>query len=801
MSSQTKSISSSSLQSPIILDEALDNNQNNNNGYEFDKCNLNEPWLCSQFNYYETHTCTINNVCIFNEFAFIHSGDFYSKMTHHCSTSLPLNDCHYFKSIKECRSHHCSTQILCNLEVEHYEICLIKSLLCYDEYCEPDLSALPMDYRLYDLCCHINEIGLFLHSFFFFNLHTKIYFAEPHVHRFEHWVLMILGIVAIVFFVILYEISNILQGYSMKKIFCNSYKKLAYLIKYLHKNYISMKIIESKWEYFSNELCKKGKKMKRNVKYYYKNNKMIQFVFDEYIYSFSFNVNTKDLKQKHDEMNITTVPNTNCHMNAEETITFQKDNCRNNNNKRNKVMHASNSKKKKKKKKKYKNKNKSKKNRKKNKSKSIIDNGTEGTDHIIICELSDDEEKSLSTTDFEMESMSASVPMTPTDSFECEFCGYVNTLSASHCEQCSNSLYDQTGHPAADNDNDNKLFREVQKKSKKKRSQKSKKRRKQHNLQKITKSSKQFKKRANPNKKLNKCTKKINPKRRPPLKQIQRKNNLNPNAKEFVLPKQASAESLESIPSPCVMETHYSNPTLPSQTYHHHTEYPTDYPTHSPSHSHSHPRRLSKIPRLQRSVNPEFDFPPRHRRHHHSINNNNAYHSNPETHSHSNHHHGIPPRFQSPSYRNSSISPMASKDHYDHLYDDEFEFHDSEMDAQSVLSGTTFDASLLDSRNRPSFTTELDPPPPLMNLPLILPVVPPQPPLPPPLPLGSCIDSALSTMPAADTEDLQKQLSDMEKNVHQQLKVLDSLFPEYKPDLTQDIQNMQESMKDMVCFE
>ena len=565
--------------------------------------------------------------------------------------------------------------------------------------------------------------------------------------------------------------------------------------------------MESKWEYFSNEVCKKGKKMKRNVKHYYKNNKMIQFVFDEYIYSFSFNVNTKDLKQKHDEINITTVvPNTNCHQNAEETITFQ-------NNKRNKVMHTSNSKKKKKKKKKYKNKNKSKKNRKKSKSKPIINNESlhnevDGTDHIIVCELSDGEEKSLSTTDFEMESMSASVPMTPTDSFECEFCGYVNTLSASHCEQCSNSLYDQTGHPDADNDNDNKLFREVQKKSKKKRNQKSNKKRKyqRHNQQKIAKSSKQFKQRVNPNKKLNKCTKKINPKRRPPLKQIQRKNNLNPNAKEFVLPKQASTESLESIPSPCDMETHYSNPTLPSQIYHHHTEYPTEYPTHSPSHSHSHPRRLSKIPRLQRSVNPEFDFPPRHRRHHHNKNqhrndhsNNNAYHSNPETHSHSNHHHGIPPRFQSPQYRNSSISPMASKDHYDHLYDDEF--HDSEMDAQSVLSGTTFDASLLDSRNRPSFTTELDPPPPLMNLPLILPVVPPQPPLPPPLPLGSCIDSALSTMPAADTEDLQKQLSDMEKNVHQQLKVLDSLFPEYKPDLTQDIQNMQESMKDMVCFE
>merc|ERR1712157_110502 len=103
----------------------------------------------------------------------------------------------------------------------------------------------------------------------------------------------------------------------MKKIFCSSYQKLALIWKFVHKNYISMKIIESKWEYFSNELYKKAKKMKRNVKNYYKDNKMIQFVFDEYIYSFSFNAtssSTKDLKQKHDDINIGTnavVANTN----------------------------------------------------------------------------------------------------------------------------------------------------------------------------------------------------------------------------------------------------------------------------------------------------------------------------------------------------------------------------------------------------------------------------------------------------------------------------------------------------------
>ena len=123
------------------------------------KCNLNEPWLCSEYEYYESHTCTLNNVCIFNEYAFMQSGEFKNEMTHHCK-NLPF-DCQYFHQIKQCRTRYCSTNTLCNLEKDGYEICLIKALLCYDEYCEPDLSQLPFDYRLYDLCCHINDIGMF----------------------------------------------------------------------------------------------------------------------------------------------------------------------------------------------------------------------------------------------------------------------------------------------------------------------------------------------------------------------------------------------------------------------------------------------------------------------------------------------------------------------------------------------------------------------------------------------------------------------------------------------------------------
>lgn len=123
------------------------------------KCNLNEPWLCTEYEYYESHTCTLNNVCIFNEYAFLQSDPFKSDMTHHCK-NLPF-DCQYFHSIKQCRTRYCSTNTLCNLEKDGYEICLIKALLCYDEYCEPDLSQLPFDYRLYDLCCHINDIGMY----------------------------------------------------------------------------------------------------------------------------------------------------------------------------------------------------------------------------------------------------------------------------------------------------------------------------------------------------------------------------------------------------------------------------------------------------------------------------------------------------------------------------------------------------------------------------------------------------------------------------------------------------------------
>ena len=128
------------------------------NNININECDLNEPWLCSEFSYYESHTCTLNNVCIFNEYSFINSGDFQAKMTHHCN-NLPF-DCNYFQQIKTCRTKYCATNDLCDFETDGYDLCLIKALLCYDEYCEPDLSSLPFDYRLYDLCCHINAIGM-----------------------------------------------------------------------------------------------------------------------------------------------------------------------------------------------------------------------------------------------------------------------------------------------------------------------------------------------------------------------------------------------------------------------------------------------------------------------------------------------------------------------------------------------------------------------------------------------------------------------------------------------------------------
>ena len=159
------SLSSSSVGSGISassgLTEIFDGDDDNVNNI-IDKpsgCNLNEPWLCSEYMYYESHTCTLNNVCIFNEYAFLHSGEFQTKMTHHCQ-KLPFN-CQYFHQIKQCRTRYCSTTSLCNVDKDGYELCLIKALLCYDEYCEPDLAQLPFDYRLYDLCCHINDIGMY----------------------------------------------------------------------------------------------------------------------------------------------------------------------------------------------------------------------------------------------------------------------------------------------------------------------------------------------------------------------------------------------------------------------------------------------------------------------------------------------------------------------------------------------------------------------------------------------------------------------------------------------------------------
>merc|ERR1712228_980918 len=275
-------------------------------------------------------------------------------------------------------SRHCATQTLCNLDVEHYEICLIKALLCYDEYCEPDLSALPFDYRLYDLCCHINEI-------------------EKDVHRFENWILLVLGIIILVIFVCLYEISNILQKYSIKKLFCDSYKKIKYFTKWMNKNYVSMKIIKANYEYFYNELCKKTKRMKRSIKYHYKNNKMIQFIFDEYLSYFSFssfavNHSTKDLKQKHDEVNNIS---TNCLINTEETKAMYKEQNEHKKTKRNKT-YSSNKKKKRRKKSKSKIKSaKSKQNNRKKKhtvkQQALTTEQQTSTDHIIICEYSESE--------------------------------------------------------------------------------------------------------------------------------------------------------------------------------------------------------------------------------------------------------------------------------------------------------------------------------------------------------------------------------------------------------------------------
>merc|ERR1712154_506655 len=146
-------------------------------------------------------------------------GEFKNKMTNHCKL-LPF-DCTYFHQIKQCRTRHCATQTLCNLDVDGYEICLIKALLCYDEYCEPDLSALPFDYRLYDLCCHINDI-------------------HEDVHRFENWLVIVLGVVIVVIIIALYEIYSAFKKYSLKKLLMSSYKKTKYFMKYVLKNYISM---------------------------------------------------------------------------------------------------------------------------------------------------------------------------------------------------------------------------------------------------------------------------------------------------------------------------------------------------------------------------------------------------------------------------------------------------------------------------------------------------------------------------------------------------------------------------------
>jgi len=121
-------------------------------------CDLDEPWLCKEYRYHESHSCTLSNVCIFNAEAFSSPGNevFAARMAEHCG-DYPF-DCSYHRRLMDCRQRHCAAHNLCDPQLDGFEVCWIKSLLCYDQFCEPDLSALPTDYRLYDLCCHIEAI-------------------------------------------------------------------------------------------------------------------------------------------------------------------------------------------------------------------------------------------------------------------------------------------------------------------------------------------------------------------------------------------------------------------------------------------------------------------------------------------------------------------------------------------------------------------------------------------------------------------------------------------------------------------
>ena len=42
--------------------------ETSNDDVQHSECNVNEPWLCEE--YHESHAC-IENVCFFNEFAFM----------------------------------------------------------------------------------------------------------------------------------------------------------------------------------------------------------------------------------------------------------------------------------------------------------------------------------------------------------------------------------------------------------------------------------------------------------------------------------------------------------------------------------------------------------------------------------------------------------------------------------------------------------------------------------------------------------------------------------------------------------
>eukprot|EP00485_Elphidium_margaritaceum_P017407 CAMPEP_0202728088 /NCGR_PEP_ID=MMETSP1385-20130828/185449_1 /ASSEMBLY_ACC=CAM_ASM_000861 /TAXON_ID=933848 /ORGANISM="Elphidium margaritaceum" /LENGTH=1158 /DNA_ID=CAMNT_0049394335 /DNA_START=155 /DNA_END=3632 /DNA_ORIENTATION=- len=211
-------------------------------------CNLDEPWLCSDYVYYESHTCTLNNVCIFNEFAFTNSGEFRNKMTRHCQSKA--FECAYYDEVKQCRSRYCSTHTLCDLKQDGYEICLVKALLCYDDKCEPDLSRAPADYRLYDLCCQIHDI-------------------DTHNHQYHHWLLLAFAIGAMVVSFVLYEIYAVLTRSAVR----NAVKRHKYHAKQCMKHYISG--MRGNVEYCYNELCKKGKRLKRAMKQQYKSNTMV----------------------------------------------------------------------------------------------------------------------------------------------------------------------------------------------------------------------------------------------------------------------------------------------------------------------------------------------------------------------------------------------------------------------------------------------------------------------------------------------------------------------------------------------